>query len=75
MLAMHQSLDFVPATLVQVPNDDGLNSGCPLPNRWTGVTILQFFGATKKKLGMVAVAVPRQVAKEQKTRTSRPPRV
>ena len=59
-------LDFVRATLVQMPNDDGLNSGCPVPNRWTGGTILQISGATRKKLGMVAVTVPRQVAKAHK---------
>ena len=68
-------LDFVRATLVQHPNggqqvlnDDGLSSGCPTAQRWTGMIIFQISGATRKELGMSAYSPPRQVAKEQKTK-------
>ena len=52
----------------QVLNDDGLNSGCPTSQRWTGMTIFQISGATRKELGMSACSPPRQVAREQKTK-------
>ena len=71
-------LDLVRSTLVhhvnggqQVLNDDGLNSGCPSPNRWTGITVFQISGATRKELGMTAYSHPRQVAKEQKVKNIR----
>ena len=72
------NLDFVRATLVQHPNggqqvlnDDGLNNGCPIATRWTGITIFQIKGATRKELGMTAHCNPRQVAKEQKVKNIR----
>ena len=71
-------LDLVRSTLVhhvnggqQVLNDDGLNSGCPSPNRWTGITVFQISGAMRKELGMTAYSHPRQVAKEQKVKNIR----
>ena len=72
------NLDFVRATLVQHPNggqqvlnDDGLNNGCPIATRWTGITIFQIRGATRKELGMPAHCNPRQVAKDQKVKNIR----
>ena len=65
------NLDFVRATLVQHPNggqqvlnDDGLNSGCPIiSSRWTGISIFQIKGSTRKELGMAASSNPRQKVK------------
>ena len=71
-------LDFVRATLVQhsnggqqILNDDGLDNGCPTQNRWTGITIFQIKGSTRKELGMVVSSHPRQVAKDQKVKNIR----
>ena len=72
------SLDFVRATLVQHPNggqqvinDDGLNNGCPSAIRWTGITIFQINGSTRKELGMAVYSDPRRMAKDQKTKNIR----
>ena len=71
-------LDLVRATLVhhpsggqQVLNDDGLNNGCPIPTRSTGISIFQIKGSTRKELGMAAYSPPRQLAKEQKVKNIR----
>ena len=74
----YENLDFVRATLVQHPNggqqvfnDDGLYNGCPIATRWTGITIFQIKGETRKELGMTAHCNPRQVAKDQKVKNIR----
>ena len=74
----YDNLDFVRATLVQHPNggqqvfnDDGLHNGCPIATRWTGITIFQIKGETRKELGMTAHSNPRQVAKDQKVKNIR----
>ena len=71
-------LDFVRSTLVQHPNggqrilnDDGLSNGCPTQSRWTGITVFQVKGSTRKELGMAAYSNPRQVTKDQKVKNIR----
>ena len=71
-------LDFVRSTLVQHPNggqqilnDDGVSNGCPTQSRWTGITVFQIKGSTRKELGMAAYSNPRQVTKDQKVKNVR----
>ena len=71
-------LAFVRSILVQHPNggqqvinDDGLDKGCPTQSRWTGITVFQINGPTRKELGMAAFQNPRQVAKDQKVKNIR----
>ena len=72
------NLDYVRSTLVQHPNggqqvvnDDGLDNGCPTQSRWTGITVFQINGSTRKELGMAVLQNPRQVAKDQKVKNIR----